>query len=129
MQQFNKCKYSIPFMLQPKENSLDCCKFNPIPCRLCVHCGTFPKVLSDNFYSSMHREIIIFAHSFILKQNTNQATHCLDFHLSIFLKIRYIKPIAIDTHIDCGNNSKCSVRCILKATARSLESVTLSIFC
>ena len=26
MLQFIKCKYSIPFMLQPKENSLDCCK-------------------------------------------------------------------------------------------------------
>ena len=49
---------------------------NPIPCTPCVHCGTFPKVLIDNFYSSKCREIIIFAHNFILKQNTNQATHC-----------------------------------------------------
>ena len=24
-QQFIKCKYSIPFMLQPKENSMYCC--------------------------------------------------------------------------------------------------------
>ena len=41
---------------------------NPIPCRPCVHRGTFPKVLIDNFYGSKHREIIIFAHHFILKQ-------------------------------------------------------------
>ena len=43
--------------------------------------------------------------------------------------IRYFIPIAINTHIDCLNNSKCSVRCIFKATERSLESVTFSIFC
>ena len=57
---------------------------NPIPCRCCVHCGTFHKVLIDNFYSSKQRQIIIFAQNLILKTSTNQATHCLDFHLSIF---------------------------------------------
>ena len=30
------------------------------------------------------KENIIFAHSFILEQNTNQASHCFDFHLCIF---------------------------------------------
>ena len=59
-------------------------KFKPIPCILCVHHGTFPKVLIDNFYSSKCREINIFAHNFTLRQNTNQATHCLGFHLSTF---------------------------------------------
>ena len=39
-----------------------------------------------------------------------------------------MKPIAINTHIDCANNNKCSVRYILKATARSLESVLLKQF-
>ena len=39
-----------------------------------------------------------------------------------------MKPIAVNTHIDCSNNSKCSVRYILKATARSLESVLLEHF-
>ena len=34
------------------------------------------------------KEIIIFAHNFFLKQNTNQATHCLDFHLSIFFLVK-----------------------------------------
>ena len=76
MQQFFKCKYSIPFMLQNIQ-SHSCCNqkrthwivatINPIPCRPCVHHGTFPKVLIDNFYSSNCREIIIFAHNFILK--------------------------------------------------------------
>ena len=45
-----------------------------------------------------------------------------------FIRIRYLKPIAINTHIACSNNSKCSVRYILKATARNLESVLLEHF-
>ena len=39
-----------------------------------------------------------------------------------------MKPISINTHIDCPSNSKCSVRYIPKATARSLESVLLEHF-
>ena len=35
-----------------------------------------------------------------------------------------MKPIAINTHIDCANNSKCSVRDILRATKQgAFESV------
>ena len=30
--------------------------------------------------------------------------------------IRYFMLLAINTHIDCANNSKCSVRYIFKAT-------------
>ena len=71
-------------MLQPKEIHWIVATINPIRCRPCVHHGTFPKVLIDIFYSSKCREIIIFAHNFIIKANTKQATHCLDFHLSIF---------------------------------------------
>ena len=38
--------------------------------------------------------------------------------------IRYLQPIAINTHIDCANNSKCSVRDILRATKQgAFESV------
>ena len=49
----------------------------------------------------------------------------------IFLhrKIRHFEPIVINTHIDDQNIRKCSVWCILKATARRLESVSSSIFC
>ena len=39
-------------------------------------------------------------------------------------RIRYIKTITINTHIDCSNNSKCSVGDILKATKQgAFESV------
>ena len=34
------------------------------------------------------KENIIFAHNFILKQNTNQASHCFDFHLCIFFLVK-----------------------------------------
>ena len=43
-------------------------------------------------------------------------------------RIRYIKPIAINTHIDCANNSKCSVRYVFKATKQGALKVSLSIF-
>ena len=39
-----------------------------------------------------------------------------------------MKPITINTHLDFSNNSKCSLRYILKATARSLESVLFGAF-
>ena len=44
------------------------------------HHGTNIQVL----ISLKSKEIIIFAHNFILKQNTNQATCCLDLQSSIF---------------------------------------------
>ena len=35
------------------------------------------------------KENIIFAHNFILeKQNTNQASHCFEFHLCIFFHVK-----------------------------------------
>ena len=34
------------------------------------------------------KENIIFAHNFILKQKTNQASHCFDFHLCIFFLVK-----------------------------------------
>ena len=41
-----------------------------------------------------------------------------------FTRIRYINTITINTHIDCLNNSKCSVRDILLATKQgAFESV------
>ena len=61
---------------------------NPILHRPCVHPSTFPKVLIDKFCSSNHREIIIFAHNYLRKTNTNQASHCFDFHLCIFFLVK-----------------------------------------
>ena len=57
---------------------------NPICHSHPVHHGTKIKVL----IRLKSKEIIIFAHNFILKQNTNQATHCLDSHLSIFFLVK-----------------------------------------
>ena len=39
-------------------------------------------------FSLKSKENIIFAHNFILKQHTNQAIHCLDFHLSLFFLVK-----------------------------------------
>ena len=43
-------------------------------------------------------------------------------------RIRYIKLIATSTHIDCLNNSKCSVRYIFKVTKQGALKVTLHHF-
>ena len=72
-------------MLQPKKRThWIVATINPIPCRPCVHPSTFPKVLIDIFCSSKRREIIIFAHNYFRKTQTNQASHHLDFQSSIF---------------------------------------------
>ena len=75
---------------------------NPIWHSHPVHHGT----KASTICSHKSKENIIFAHNFIIIQNTNQASHCFDFHLYIFpcKRISYIKPIAINTHIDCANN-------------------------
>ena len=89
---------------------------NPILRTPCVHPSTFPKVLIHKFCSSKRREIIIFAHNYFNKQTQTKHLFILIFfcvYFFLFIRIRYIKPIAINTHIDCANNSKCSVRYIL----------------
>ena len=53
---------------------------NPICCSHPVHHGTKIYILT----SLKSKEIITFAHNFILQQNTNQATCCLDLQSSIF---------------------------------------------
>ena len=57
-------------------------------------------------------------HTIILRNKT--LTKQLDVLISIkyifpSIRIRYFIPITINTHIDCSNNSKCSVRDILLA--------------
>ena len=56
---------------------------NTIPCRTCVHPSTFHKVLIYKFCISKCREIIIFAHNYFRKTQTNQAPF-FDFQSSIF---------------------------------------------
>ena len=34
------------------------------------------------------KENIIFAHNFVLEQNTNQASHCFEFYLCIFFLVK-----------------------------------------
>ena len=61
---------------------------NPILCRPCVDPSTFPKVIIDKCCSSKCRKIIIFAHNYFRKTQTNQASHHLDFCLSIFSLVK-----------------------------------------
>ena len=61
---------------------------NPICHSHPVHHGT-KFMFSFIICSCKSEENIIFAHNyFILKQNTNQATHCLGFHFSIFFLVK-----------------------------------------
>ena len=66
------------------KKSLNVTTINPIWHSHPVHHGTKLKVL----ISLKSKEIIIFAHNFILKQNTNQASHCIDFQSSIFFLVK-----------------------------------------
>ena len=43
-----------------------------------------PGIKEFNICSLKRKENIIFAHNYIFKQNTNQATCCLDFESSVF---------------------------------------------
>ena len=66
------------------KNSLIVTIINPIWHSHPVHHGTKLSVL----ISLKSKENIIFAHNFILKQNTNQASHCFDFYLSIVFLVK-----------------------------------------
>ena len=125
--QFVKC-ISIPFMLQPKENSLQ--QSIPFYVDLVYILVHFPRFSFINFVV-LNAEKSSSLHTITLKNKTQtKYLIILIFNRAYFLprKIRYFIPFAINTHIDCANSSKCSVRYILKATARSLESVLLEHF-
>ena len=66
-------------------------------------------------------------HTIILRNKT-QTKHLINLiyfvYIFPFIRIRYIQTITINTHIDCANNSKCSVGDILLATKQeAFESV------
>ena len=109
--------------------SLIVATINPIWHSRPVNLGT--KIF--NICSLKSKENIIFAHYiYFRKTQTNQATSCLDFQSSLFspfIRIIYFILFAINTHIDCLNNSKCSVRYIFKATKQGALKVSLCIFC
>ena len=79
MQQYDKCNILIPSnqngLLQYKSQCLIVTTINPIWRSHPVHPGTKHLTIC----SLKSKKNIIFAHNFILKQNTNQASHCFDF--------------------------------------------------
>ena len=66
------------------KNSLIVTTINPIWHSRPVHPGT----KTFTICSLKSKKNIVFAHNFILKQNTNQASHCFDFHLCIFFLVK-----------------------------------------
>ena len=66
------------------KNSLIVTTINPIWHSCPVHHGTKFQVL----ISLKSKEYIIFAHNCILEQNTNQASHCFDYYLSISFLVK-----------------------------------------
>ena len=104
------------------EKSLIVTTINPIWRSHPVHPGT--KKLS---FVALKARKTSSLHTMILRKQT-QTKHLiiLIFNQVFFpsIRTRYLKPIAINTHIDCANNSKCSVRDILRATKQgAFESV------
>ena len=61
------------------EKSLIVITINPIWHSRPVH----PSTKQFTIYSLRGKENIIFAHNYFRKTNTNQASHCFDFYLSI----------------------------------------------
>ena len=107
-------------------------EINPISCHCPVHHGTFLMFSLINFVA-VSAEKSSSLHTIIYSKTKHKQSNLLPSntieYIFPFTRIRYFILLAINTHIDCSNNSKCCVWCILKATARSLESVSLSIFC
>ena len=87
---FCSCNNLLNATFQSHPIKMGCCNttsqclivttINPIWYSYCVHPGTKEFTIC----SLKSKENIIFAHNFILKQNTNQAICCLDFQSSIF---------------------------------------------
>ena len=106
---FTQGDQTKPKIFLSRSQFVKCKQFNPI----------FIIVLKAGISSSLH--------TIILRKQT-QTKHFIDLILFVyifpFMRIRYIKTITINTHIDCFNNSKCSVRDILLATKQgAFESV------
>ena len=111
---------------------MDCCNtitkslivttINPIWGSRPVH----PGIKRFTICSLKSKENIIFAHNYFKNETQTKHPIALIF-ISVYFpcrRIRYLKQITINTHIDCANNSKCSVRDILRATTQgAFESV------
>ena len=106
---FTQGDQTKPKIFLSRNQFVKCKQFNPI----------FIIALKGGISSSLHT---------IILRKQSQTKHFIDLILFVyifpFIRIRYIKTITINTHIDCFNNSKCSVRDILLATKQgAFESV------
>ena len=84
MQLFNPIHSKWVVATPARTDSLIVTTINPIWCSHPVHPGTKKVTIC----SHKIKENIIFAHNFIFKQNTNQASHCFDFYLSIVFLVK-----------------------------------------
>ena len=77
------------------------------------------------------KDNIMFAHNFYSKTKHKQSNLLPSTSIEYifpFIRIRYFILLAINTHIDCSNNSKCSVRHSLGNQTRSLWKCLLQHF-
>ena len=115
---------------KPNEKCWIVATVNPISHSHPVHHGTFFNVLIHNFIAVMQAKHHLTQLILKTKHKQSNTLSCITIKYSFLLiEIRYFILLAINTHIDHSNNSKCSVRYIFKATARSLKSVSLCMFC
>ena len=92
---------------------VECNEFNPI----------YIIVLKTGISSSLHTIILR------IKTQTKHPIALIFISVPFPCKrIRYLKTISINTHIDCSNNSKCSVRHSLGNQTRSLWKCLLQHF-
>ena len=56
-----------------------------------------PETNNLTICSLQSKENIIFARNFILEQNTNQTSHCFDFHFCIFFLVKSILTLIVYT--------------------------------
>ena len=106
---FTQGDQNKPKIFLSRYQFVKCKQFNPI----------FIIALKTGISSSLHT---------IILRNKTQTKHLIDLIIFVyifpFIRIRYIKTITINTHIDCLNNSKCSVAHIFLATKQeAFESV------
>ena len=81
---------------------------NLISCSHPVHHGMLFNVLIDKFIVCKHSEIIIFAHNYFKQRKQAKQQFVLKYNqvYFLFIEIRYLIQLAINTHIDCANNHK-----------------------
>ena len=106
------------------EKGLIVATINLISCSCPVHHGTLFNVLIDKYLVCKCGEIIISAHSYFKNKENKQSNTLSENTIEyIFLhkQIRYSIQLAINTHIDCANNSKSVFGAFSKQQQGALE--------